>query len=400
MKNLPIVCIAGKNEIAVFGLYVLVNTIGKENIRVCLNSDDTNHPSWQPSLLRHASELGVKIVELPELYEEESLVFLSLEFDKIIAPSKFRTNELFNIHFSMLPAYKGVYTACWPILNGEKISGVTLHKIEQGIDTGNIISQAQIELTDAMTSRDLYFKCLEESKKLLEQNLASILDQSYVEKQQESKGSTYFSKASLDFLSPLIDLKQTAENICIQARAYNFREYQQPMIDGYKITKGQIMNRKSTHKPGQYILQDDHLILSTIDYDVDFLIDTSMEIFKCIDKMDMQKINLLSEKECFDVNITNQQGWTPLIISSFEGKLLCCQTLISLGANINQPNPNGTTPFMYSLSYASKTGDFKVAELLLQEGCNIDQADMFSLSAIDYAEKNRDNDIIKFLKGL
>ena len=357
-------------------------------------------PSWQPSLFRHASELGVKIVELSELYDQERLIFLSLEFDKIIAPSKFISNQLFNIHFSMLPAYKGVYTACWPILNGEKFSGVTLHKIEQGIDTGNIISQAQIELTDAMTSRDLYVRCLTESKKLLEQNLASILDQSYEEKQQQSKGSTYFSKDSLDFSSLSIDLKQTAENICIQARAYNFREYQQPMIDGYKITKGQIMNSKSTHKPGQYILRDDHLILSTIDYDVDFQIDASMEIFKYIDEMDIQKINLLSTKECFDVNITNQQGWTSLIISSFEGKLLCCETLISLGANINQPNPNGTNPFMYSLSYASKTGDFKVAELLLKEGCDVDAADMFGFSAIDYAEKNRDNNIIEFLTGL
>ena len=136
MNKLPIVCIAGKNEIAVFGLHILVKTIGRENVRVCLNSDDNNHPSWQPSLSRHAEELGVQVCDLSDLYSQVGLIFLSLEFDKIISPEKFVSNQLFNIHFSMLPAYKGMYTSYWPILNGEKFSHASA--IKRCLDHKNV----------------------------------------------------------------------------------------------------------------------------------------------------------------------------------------------------------------------------------------------------------------------
>tara|TARA_B100000795_G_scaffold241191_1_gene203812 strand:+ start:1004 stop:2206 length:1203 start_codon:yes stop_codon:yes gene_type:complete len=400
VNKAPIVCIAGKNEIAVFGLHLLVKTIGRENVRVCLNSDDNDHPSWQPSLSRHADELGVQINDLSDLYSQAGLIFLSLEFDKIINPSKFVSDQLFNIHFSMLPAYKGMYTSYWPILNGEKFSGITLHKIDLGIDTGNIISQIKINLKDEMTSRDLYVRSLQESKMLLKQNLNSILNQTYTEKKQQTRDSTYFSKKSVDFSSLSIDFKQTAQSVCNHVKAYHFREYQTPYIDGYKIINGILLKKKSSKKPGQYSVHNDYLILSTIDYDVKFQIDRSMEIFQHIDDMEVEKIYTLSESKSFDINITNKKGWSPLMVASFEGKLLCCKTLIILGANLDQSNPNGTTPFMYSMSHAKNSGNFEVAKLLIKEGCVTDALDMFDLSAIDYAKKNSDNDIIKFLTGL
>ena len=56
-------------------------------------------------------------------------------------PKNFLNARLYNIHFSYLPAYKGMFTSALPIKNGEVDSGVTLHKIESGIDTGDIIDQ-------------------------------------------------------------------------------------------------------------------------------------------------------------------------------------------------------------------------------------------------------------------
>jgi len=61
MNNQSKVCIAGKNEIAVFGLHFLVKKLSKENICVCLNSNDEIYPSWQSSLRRHASHLDRRV---------------------------------------------------------------------------------------------------------------------------------------------------------------------------------------------------------------------------------------------------------------------------------------------------------------------------------------------------
>ena len=68
-------------------------------------------------------------------------MFISLEYHRLIDPLKFVTSKLYNPHFSLLPAYKGMYTSALPLLNDEKDAGVTLHHIDSGIDTGDIIDQ-------------------------------------------------------------------------------------------------------------------------------------------------------------------------------------------------------------------------------------------------------------------
>ena len=135
-----IICIAGKNDIAVeILLYLLDRTIKKENIYVIPNKTDDGKNNWQRSLLKNANELNINIASLEQVYNIENLLFLSLEFDKIINPLNFRTKQLFNIHFSLLPKYKGMFTSILPILNNDKITGVTFHRIDKGIDTGDII---------------------------------------------------------------------------------------------------------------------------------------------------------------------------------------------------------------------------------------------------------------------
>ena len=61
MNNQSKVCIAGKNEIAVFGLHFLVKQLGKENTSVCLNSNDERSLSWQPSLRQNGSHLDGRV---------------------------------------------------------------------------------------------------------------------------------------------------------------------------------------------------------------------------------------------------------------------------------------------------------------------------------------------------
>ena len=126
----------------------------------------------------------------------------------------------------------------------------------------------------------------------------------------------------------------------------------------------------------------------------------SMEIHDYIETNDVEKILSLSKAETFDVNITNKDGWSPLIIAAFNGKLLLCKTLISLGADINQSNCNGTTPLMYALSSDVRANKFLIAELLIDPGACIGAVDMFGLAAIDYATKKNDHEIINFIKEL
>jgi methionyl-tRNA formyltransferase len=56
--------------------------------------------------------------------------------------------DLINIHAGITPNYRGVFGAYWAFVNNEKnIAGVTLHKVDKGVDTGEIIGQEIIEIT-------------------------------------------------------------------------------------------------------------------------------------------------------------------------------------------------------------------------------------------------------------
>jgi len=59
------ICLAGKNEIAVYGLNLLLEYVSKENLCVLCNATDDGFDTWQPSLLRAAIENNVEVKTRP-----------------------------------------------------------------------------------------------------------------------------------------------------------------------------------------------------------------------------------------------------------------------------------------------------------------------------------------------
>ena len=168
--------IAGKNSIAVDVLnYARINF--EFPIAVILNKTENFTNSFQKSLGFYAKLWKIPIVNLEEVYKYSDALFISLEFDQIIKPNLFKTSLLFNIHFSLLPAYKGMYTSAIPLLQGERRSGVTLHVIDPGIDTGNIIAQKEFDICENDISRSLYLKYISIGTELVNENLINLMNQ-------------------------------------------------------------------------------------------------------------------------------------------------------------------------------------------------------------------------------
>lgn len=268
-----LICIAGKNDIAVNAINYLYQK-GYNNapytLGVLCNKNDIGKDSWQKSLKKCARELGIKEYILEELYHLKDLVFISLEYDKIINIDRFRSRKLYNIHFSLLPKYKGMYTSAWPILNNESKSGVTLHKIDSGIDTGEIIDQLDFEIGKQDTARDLYFKYLKKGEDLFKKNIKMLIENDNISSIKQSlDNSTYYSKKTIDYGNLSIDINKTAYEIQTQLRAFTFREFQVPKILGRHIIKSEIISENSKLKAGNIIEEcDEYLILSTIDYNI------------------------------------------------------------------------------------------------------------------------------------
>ena len=371
------ICLAGKNRIAVDALLYMIERGWKDRLMVCPNRTDNGASGWQPSLLRFARELGIEVVTLDEAQEFPDLVFLSLEFDRIVQPSAFRSDRLYNLHFSALPAYKGMYTSALPILHGATHSGVTLHEIDHGIDTGPIIAQEVFDLPESWTARDLYFAYMAHGFELFCQHVDRLMaKEPPAARPQPATGSSYHSKAEIDYANLAISLRDTAEGVVRQLRAFSFREYQTPVVSGIEIGGWKILAERSLAPPGTVVGEDENTrTIATIDYNLQLDRSRVWEWFED---------GPIAGRDPAHVDTPDKMGWTPLIRAAFAGDAPLCRRLLEAGADVNRANPNGTTPLMYALSCRDNAAGLSVARLLLDFGADPDRADRFGRDLRSY----------------
>jgi len=81
---------------------------------------------------------------------------------------------IINIHQSLLPAYKGRHPLNWAIINGEKYTGVTIHKINEAYDDGEIIFQERVRIASGDTIMQVYRKTIEKGKKLINKLIRKV----------------------------------------------------------------------------------------------------------------------------------------------------------------------------------------------------------------------------------
>lgn len=79
-----------------------------------------------------------------------------------------------NIHASLLPKYRGAGPIQWAIINGEKITGVTIMRMDKGLDTGDMLFKTEVEIAPRETADTLHDKLAEAGARLIVEALAKI----------------------------------------------------------------------------------------------------------------------------------------------------------------------------------------------------------------------------------
>lgn len=83
------------------------------------------------------------------------------------------------LHASLLPNYAGGAPLSWAIINGEKESGVTLFKLSDGVDDGDIIAQESFSIEHDETIKEIYKKATDVSKTLLSNAFKNVNELKY-----------------------------------------------------------------------------------------------------------------------------------------------------------------------------------------------------------------------------
>lgn len=391
----------GKSNALYESINYTINTFPEQKIKVVPAKSDADEDNWQFSIKKLCKEKKLSIATLEDIYDDENAVVVSIQFDLILKPELFKTNQIFNIHFSLLPKYKGVYPAIWPILNGEQESGVTLHYIDEGIDTGDILDQFMVTIRPTDTARDLYYNCINAAIEIYKKNIAQIISGNLIAKKQPKLGSIYYSKKSIDFSNIKYNLNRTAWQIHNQLRGMNFREFQLPLLFDKKVYKSEILDTKSTGKPGSIASEEDnvYVIINTIDYQLKIYFDWYERLFELCKSGNVEDV-----KKCLihidDLEVCNKNGWNALIIAAYFEHLDIVKLLVEKGANVNAKNYKGTTVLMYAKSSAAKSDKTDVLAYLISKGADIHAKDNKGISLLDYCKKEGNDKILKFLNSV
>ncbi|MGL5970176.1 MAG: bifunctional UDP-4-amino-4-deoxy-L-arabinose formyltransferase/UDP-glucuronic acid oxidase ArnA [Kluyvera sp.] len=100
----------------------------------------------------------------------------------------------FNLHGSLLPKYRGRAPLNWVLVNGEKETGVTLHRMTQRADAGDIVAQQTVAITDTDVALSLHRKLCSASQMLLGDVLPKIRSGQTQERAQDDTQATYVGR--------------------------------------------------------------------------------------------------------------------------------------------------------------------------------------------------------------
>ena len=166
-----------------------------------------------------------------------------------------------NVHASLLPRWRGAAPIQRAIEYGDKKSGISIMKMAEALDAGDVYSMQEIEITPTMTGGQLHDRLSEIGASLLIKTLENL--DSITPIKQDENLVTYAKK--LDKKECLIDFNENTETILRKIRAFNpypsmFFIYNN---ERFKIFEAEAIDKRG--ESGTILKSDKELVIATMD---------------------------------------------------------------------------------------------------------------------------------------
>lgn len=244
-------------------------------------------------LIRYAEEKGIPVIinkninckeYMDEIQKLKPDLLVSMSFNQIfkkeiinLAPLK-----IINCHAGKLPFYRGRNILNWVLINDEKEFGITVHYVDEGIDTGDIIVQHTYSITDADDYGTLlekaHVECAEvlyEAIQLMKQGKVEIIKQNTIDPVGMYCGMRQNGDEALDWNQSSREIFNFVRAICnpgpcarTMLNGKEMKICKVRLIEGarsYKNTIGQILGKT---KEGFYVKTKDTFI-EVVEYEYD-----------------------------------------------------------------------------------------------------------------------------------
>ncbi len=111
-------------------------------------------------------------------------------YDRILGARILGCCRFVNVHYALLPHYRGLAAVQWGIINGEPEVGITVHAITPGLDAGNVLYQQSVTVSGHDTASDIYARLNEIQRHILGETVERFLG-GYAGVPQDASAATY-----------------------------------------------------------------------------------------------------------------------------------------------------------------------------------------------------------------
>jgi len=187
-----------------------------------------NLPVFQPEKIREESFLQVFRKLAPDLV-------IVVAFGQIL-PHEMLTKPQYgciNIHPSLLPQYRGAAPIQWSLIRGEKMTGVTIMRLDEGVDSGDILLQEPVPIAAEETFASLHDRLAEIGAKMLYQTIGMLIDQSICPIPQDHTKATLAPRLKKE--DGLINWHMNVQEILALIRGLSPEPGAYTYIDGKKL---------------------------------------------------------------------------------------------------------------------------------------------------------------------
>lgn len=238
--------------------YVVTKTDSKSSRGQKINISDVK---------KKALELGLNTLQ-PEKIKDDKEVIKRIkeakpDFVIVVAYGQILSKEILDIpklacingHASLLPKYRGASPIQTAILNGDRVTGTTSMLMDVGLDTGDILLQKEVEISDKETSDSLFEKLSIITADTIYETITNFSNIKSI-KQDESKASkSIIIKKEFGLIN---FTKETAVEIDRKVRAYNSWPSAYIIEDNiiYKIWDVDVLNECNLFNKGKFVFKN------------------------------------------------------------------------------------------------------------------------------------------------
>lgn len=230
-----------------------------------------------PPVKTLALELGLPVMQPVRIRQPEAMLQLQDWAPDVIIVAAFGQilrqdvldlppNGCINVHASLLPRWRGAAPIQAAILHGDQETGVSIMRMDAGIDTGPVYRKQALEIQPDDTAASLSQRLACIGAHVLLDTLPGILDGSLSPQPQDESQATY--AAMLKKKDGELDFSQPAQDLANKVRAFSpwpgaFTAWQEQPLKIHQAKA--VLSAKTLHTPGQHAIVESYPAIATHD---------------------------------------------------------------------------------------------------------------------------------------